>query len=378
MNLSSAGAAKRVLVVVDEMEVGGSQRQIVHLLTGLDRSQWQPELVFFRQPSFLVDVLRQAGIPVHQLPKRGRIDFAFLLAFIRLVRSGRYDLIHAFSLTAEIWSLVACLTLPRRPPLISSVRSLNLDAPDWQWRIKRLVLRCSAATIANAQAAARAAALRANWPLAQFDVIGNGVALPAALSATERQQIRQQIGVPEGRVFGLFVGRLIAIKNLPCLLDALACVAAEQRPWIALAGDGPLRAALQAQSAQAGLDNDVCLLGERSDATRLMQAADFLVLCSHQEALSNALLEAMAAACPVIASQVGGNPELVEHERTGLLFRTNDRAALAASLARLSTDAGLRARLSARARELAESKHGIPTLVSATVGVYRRCLAMQT
>lgn len=370
-------AAKRVLVVIDEMEVGGSQRQIAHLLTGIDRANWEPELLYFREPSFLVDALLHAGIPVRRLPKRGRIDPGFLIRLVRLLRRERYDLIHAFSLTAELWTLIASRMLRRPPPVVASVRSLNLDAPAWYWRLKRFVFRHSAATIANAQAAAMAAAVRGRWPLDQFDVIGNGVPLPSAISPTERQTLREAIGVPDGRVFGLFVGRLIAVKNLPGLLDALASLPLGQRPWIALAGDGPLRESLERQRSDAALTQDLFLLGQRADATRLMQAADFLVLCSDQEGLSNALLEAMAAACPVIASSVGGNPELIEHERTGLLFLANDRAALAGALARITNDADLRARLSMQAREEAATRHGIPALVAATLGVYERCLVMQ-
>jgi len=373
----SAGMARRVLLVIDEMEVGGSQRQIAHFLAGIDRARWEPELLYFREPSFLVDALVHAGIPVRRLPKRGRIDPGFLIGLVRLLRRERYDLIHAFSLTAELWTLIASRMLRRPPPVVSSIRSLNLDAPAWYWRLKRFVFRHSAARIANARAAAAAAAVRGRWPLEQFDVIGNGVPLPKAISAAERQSLREAIGVPEGRVFGLFVGRLIAVKNLPCLLDALACLPSGQRPWIALAGDGPSREGLERRCADAALTQDVFLLGQRADATSLMQAADFLVLCSDQEGLSNALLEAMAAACPVIASNVGGNPELVEHERTGLLFLPNDRLALASALARITSDGDLRTRLSTQARDQAASRHGIPALVSATLGVYERCLEPQ-
>ena len=150
----TAAAPRRLLVAIDEMEVGGSQRQIVHLLGSIDRSRWQPELVYFRNPSFLLGSLRELGIPVHHVPKQRAFDPLFLYRLARLMRQGRYDLVHAFSITAELWSLLASRLLPDPPPLVSSLRSLNLDAPRWHWRIKRQILRHSAATIANARAAA--------------------------------------------------------------------------------------------------------------------------------------------------------------------------------------------------------------------------------
>lgn len=369
----NAPAPRRVLVVIDEMEVGGSQRQIAHLLGGMDRTRWLPELMYFRKPSFLVDGLCAAGVPVHHLAKKRRFDPGFLLRYARWLRRGRYDLVHAFSLTAELWTVIARGTMRHPPALVSSVRSLNLDAPAWQWRAKRFVLRHSAATIANASAAADVVSRRARVPRESIDVINNGVALPEPMTASDRLALRESLQVPSGRVFALFVGRLITVKNLPCLLDALAALPQGSRPWLAIAGSGPRRGELEAQRLALALGNDVRFLGERADATRLMQVADFLVLCSDQEGLSNALLESMAAGCPVIASEVGGNPELVQHGVSGLLFPAGDREALAAALALLTADAPLRERLARQAFDLAKRQHAIERLVGRTEQVYERC-----
>ncbi len=366
---------KRLLVAIDEMEIGGSQRQIVHLLTGIDRSRWEPELVYFRQRSFLVDALENAGIHTHYLPKHGRLDFGFLRRYARLLEQGRYDLIHAFSLTAELWTALARMSLRARPPLVASVRNLYADQPAWHWWLKRFVLGRSAAVIANSRSGAEATAQLTGTPPEFFDVIGNGVRIPESISVMEREAMRAAVGVATGRVFALFVGRLVPQKNITCLVDAMALLPADQRPWIALAGEGPLRQQMQAKAAAAGVASDLCFLGERPDAQRLMQAADFLVLPSHYEGLSNALLEAMAAGCPVIASAVPGNTDLIENERTGLLFAADDRAALSQSLARLTHDDRLRMRLSEQAREHARNRHAVPALVSATLAVYERCLA---
>ena len=366
----------RLLVVIDGMEVGGSQRQVQHLLMGLDRQRWQPELAFFRCDSFLVDAIRRDGVPVHYLPKRRRIDLPFLLAYARLLRDRDYAIVHAFSLTAE-WSTVLARALSRRrPALVASERSFALDKPAWFWWLKRLVLGQSAAVIANSNAGARATARRTGTPEAMFVTIANGVGIPVAVSRDERAATRRSLGVPEGRAFGLFVGRLVSVKNLPCLVRALATMRPGERPWIALAGDGPLRIAIEALAADQGLEADLCFLGERSDATRLMQAADFLVLPSHFEGLSNALLESMAAGCPVIASAVGGNVELIDDERTGLLFRPDDADALAAAMSRMA-DPLRRSRLAWAATQHVIQHHSQHALGAATSAVYERCLRTQ-
>lgn len=366
--------ARKLLVVSDEMEVGGSQRQITYLLGGLDRRQWQPELVFFRKESFLVRDLRAQGIVVHHVPKRGRLDPRFVLAYAALLRRERYDLVHAFSLTAELWTLVAGWLAGHRPPLLASIRGLYLDESERFWRIKRFILSRSAAVIANARAGAAAAAERAGVPVASIDVVPNGLVPPEPLPPGQRDLLRQAIGAPPGRPFALFVGRLVKEKNLACLMRALARIPADERPWVALAGNGPLRGDIDAMREAAGLDADVRFLGERKDTAALMQSADFLVLPSSYEGMSNVLMEAMAAGCPVVASAVGGNSELVEDDITGLLFPNDDADALARCLRSLGKDAALRQRLSLQAAQVARQRYSVEQLVRSTTRVYERCL----
>ena len=366
---------RRLLVVIDEMEVGGSQRQVAHLLAGIDRGAWQPELAYFRRTSFLADELRGAGIPVHHVPKRGRFDPVFLWRLGRLLRRGRFDVVHAFSLTAELWTALARLVSGRRPAFVASERNQYTRKPAWYWLLKRYVLGRCDAVIANSAAGAHVTAARTGHPEGRFDVVANGVVMPEPMPHAERRALRATIGAPSGRVAGLFVGRLVDQKNLPCLVRALAILPPARRPWIALAGDGPLREAIAAQAQAAGVANDLCFLGERQDATQLMQALDFLVLPSHHEGLSNALLESMAAGCPVVASAVGGTPELVEREHTGLLFPADDAGALADCLDLFASDSILRAGLASRALARVEERYAVPAMVAATVAVYDRCLA---
>ncbi|KRD80124.1 glycosyltransferase [Lysobacter sp. Root983] len=367
---------ERLLVVIDGMEVGGSQRQVQHLLMGLDRRRWAPELAFFRCDSFLADAIRRDGVPVHYLPKRRRIDPAFLLAYARLLRERDYAIVHAFSLTAEWATVLARALSRRRPALVASERSFALDRPAWFWWLKRYVLGRSAAVIANSNAGARATAQRTRAPAAKFVTVANGVGVPAGLCDEERSRIRRALGVPDGRAFGLFVGRLVSVKNLPCLIRALATMPPGARPWIALAGDGPLRTVIERLATDQGVAADLGFLGERSDATELMQAADFLVLPSHFEGLSNALLESMAAGCAVIASAVGGNLELIDDQRNGLLFRPDDADALAAAMSRMA-DPLLRSRLAQAALRHVIEHHSQQALGAATSAVYERCLPPQ-
>lgn len=366
-------ATRRLLLVTDEMELGGSQRQIACLLSGLDRRRWEPELLYFRSRSFLVDALEADGVRVHHLAKRGRVDLRFVFAYARLLRRGRYDVVHAYSLTAELWTALARL-LVRRPPLqVASIRNLHLTRSPVFWWLKRFALARSAAVISNSRVAATAAAGRLGIDESRFEFVANGISAPEPLSPHLRAALRREVGVPPGRVFGLFVGRLVDQKNLPCLVAAMARLPPSQRPWVAIAGEGPRAARVQQLRDEAGLVDDLRLLGSRGDAMALMAAADFLVLPSFHEGMPNVVMEAMVNGCPVVASAVGGTPELVEDGVNGLLFPSNDDGALADCLARIGSDHALRARLAAACADVRRT-YSVQRLVTATTRIYDRVL----
>ena len=363
----------RILIVTDEMEVGGSQQQIVHLLKGLDRERWEPELLYFRKRSFLVDRIQEAGIATHHIAKKSRIDPVFAGQLAALLRHGNYDIVHCFSLTAEIW-VRALLMFAPRTRFIASVRGLSLGYPFWQWWFKSWILHRANAVIANARAGARMAASRCNLDESRIRVIPNGVEVPASLPEPERQALREQLDLPKDRACALFVGRLVVEKNIPLLLEAMSRVPRGQRPFLLLVGDGPLGDTLKEQAAALGIDEDLRFLGERNDARLLIQCSDFLVLPSREEGLSNVLLEAMVVGCPPLASAVGGTPELVENAVTGLLFPNGDVGSLVDSLVQLSCDAHLRARLGDAARSTAHNNYTLDRFVRGTEAVYRSVL----
>ena len=367
-------APKRLLVVSDEMEVGGSQRQITHLLCHIDRNAWQPELLYFRRPSFLLDRISAAGVPVHCIPKRGAIDIGFLHRLIGLLRGGHYDLIHCFSLTAELWVSIAHKFVRPQPALIVSMRDMGHGLTSRQWTIKRALCRNADAIIANSQRAAD----RLESELGgkhRVEMVPNGVQAPAPLTPERRAEVRAALPIPRrDAVVVLFVGRLAAQKNIPLLFEALARFDAATRPVLLLAGSGPLRAELEAKAAELGLAGDAVFIGDRSDIGDVMQATDLVVLPSHDEGMSNVVLEAMAAGCAVLASDVGGNPEVIVDGESGLLFAAGDADALTGRLRALVADERRRESIGRKARERIANNYSIRALIERTGAIYRRVL----
>ena len=141
-----------------------------------------------------------------------------------------------------------------------------------------------------------------------------------------------------------------------------------------LAGDGPLRPALEALARQLGLLDRVLFLGDRRDVPAVLAALDISVLPSSSESLSNVILESMAAGVPVVAANVGGNPELVRNGETGFLFSPGDERQLASAIETLVTQPELRKQLATCARAHARAEYAIPRVRDRYQDLYRSLL----
>jgi glycosyltransferase involved in cell wall biosynthesis len=180
--------------------------------------------------------------------------------------------------------------------------------------------------------------------------------------------VRTALGVPEGRPLLLVVARLAAQKGLDVLLDAVPAIAdRDPRPVVAVAGDGPLRGALAARAAERDLP--VLLLGHRTDVADLLAAADLFVLPSRWEGPSLVVMEALRAGLPVVATRVGGIPDL--YSGTALLVAPGDPAALAAAVGSVLDDAALAGRLRAAAARAAVILPTEDDVLDQVTGLYR-------
>jgi glycosyltransferase involved in cell wall biosynthesis len=363
----------RVLLLTDEMEIGGTQRQIVHIATSLDRRRFDVTVLYFRNRSSFCDDLAAKGVKVVCVPKRGAVDLRFVRNLRRELQRGRYDVMHCFAFSGELWGAVARWLLPaaHQPALLSSVRGVYEWYKPWQWRAKRWVTHQSFKVISNSRMGAAYAGHRMQVPDQAFAVVYNGVATPPPPGPELSRALRDLfLGGAEGPLL-LFVGRLVEHKDIPTLLRAMA----QARPYLpglrlAIVGDGPLRRQIQAEIDDEQLSGVAVLLGERGDVSALIDAADALVSSSVREGLSNVVLEAMVGGRPVIASNAGGNVELVEHERTGLLFPVGDDTALASAIRLLASDTALRSYLGDQGRLRAERQFSVPAMVHAYETLY--------
>jgi len=201
------------------------------------------------------------------------------------------------------------------------------------------------------------------YPRERIRTIRNGLDLDQ-WAAGDRHKTRAALGATSNEVLVLAVGRLVSVKNHALLLTAFAQARTDGTHCrLLIAGDGPLRPELESQIRSMGIDAEVSMLGERRDVPDLLAASDVFVLSSDSEGMSNTIIEAMAAGRPVVATNVGGNPELVVDGETGLLVDRGNGDAMAAAIAALSSDPARRERLGAAGRERACREFGVARML---------------
>jgi glycosyltransferase involved in cell wall biosynthesis len=234
----------------------------------------------------------------------------------------------------------------------------------------RLLYALPIDAIAAISGGVRDALTASGVPSTAIRVIPSGIDTAPFDAPFDRAAARARLGIAPGRILAIQVAALAPHKSQTTLLHAAARLR-ERAPslvtWIA--GEGRLRGALLAEHARLGLDDRVRFLGFREDVVDLLRAADLFVLSSYLEGLGTSVLDAMAAGLPVVATRVGGVPEIVRDGETGLLVPPRDPEALAAAMARLAEEPALRERLGAGGRALART-YGADRTASLTRDLY--------
>jgi glycosyltransferase involved in cell wall biosynthesis len=368
--------APRVLLVVNSLGIGGTERMIETLVVHLNRAgQVRFTVCSLGDEGTTGARLKAGGVSVVALGARGAAaQIAGGARAIRgMLRRGSFDLVHTFLYRAHCAGRLARLGLVRRVPLISSERCLGDNRGSLTRLVNRLTARGSDRVLAVSRAVGERAADRDGVPQERVAIVPNGIGI-AEPDPRSRARLRRVLGLGESDVLFLYLGRLHSEKGPDLLARALHLLRARlPAGWRCVyVGDGPERAAVS--KACAGLDGLVLHAGARRRVAPWLEACDVLAMPSREEGMPVAALEAMAHGRPVVATRVGGTPEVVRHEETGLLVRPGDPEVLATALETVARDAPLRARMGARGRDVARSEFSIEAMAEGTLREYRRLL----
>ena len=317
---------------------GGAETFFVRLALALERAG-QDQRIVIRRDAERAAALRAGGIAPIELPFGRWLDLATLLGFRRAIRDYRPEVV----LT---WMTRATQLCPRG----DFVHVARLGG----YYNLRHYRRCQH-LIGNTREICDYI-VRAGWPADRAHYLPN-----FAPDMKAPPLARQSLGTPAEAPLLLALGRLHENKAFDVLLAALAQV---PRAHLWLAGEGPLRAALEAQARRLGIAERVRFLGWREDTAALLAAADMLVCPSRHEPLGNVVIEAWSAGLPVVAAASAGPAALIREGETGLLVPVEDAAALAAAIGRLAGDPALKKRLSAAGRAAYAAEFSEATVVA--------------
>ncbi|HET8764515.1 MAG TPA: glycosyltransferase [Rhodanobacter sp.] len=346
--------------VVENLNRGGLERMVIELVREQRARGDQCQVVCVYEAGALAPELAALGVPVTSCGKRRGFDPRALLRLRRAVREHRAEVLHTHNAMAHYQAVLATLGLGTRC-IVNSRHGMSSKrrAPRLEWFYRRALARTDAVAAVCTAARDDAVALGI-VPGAKARVVPNGIRVERFAPRTARMHARlcAALGVADtARVVGT-VGRLTPIKDQACLLYAFAAV---QRGLadaeLVLVGDGPARASLQQLAQQQGIAAHVHFLGDRGDVPELLQGFDVFVLSSRSEAYSLALLEASATALPIVATDVGGNREIVHAGHTGKLVPAGDAVALAQAMLVLLCDPVARSTFGTAARRWVEA-HG--------------------
>lgn len=370
----------RVLHVIESLRSGGAESVIGLLAKHADRTRFEPEAVALAAGGPAEQLIRSEGTTVHILGKRPGIDLRAAGKLRALVRDRRISIIHAHNPIANHWSILACLFMREAPPIINTEHSVHYRGKVRGWYpVARSLLGVRNAAIVGVCEAVTESNRRID-PLnrRRYRTIYNGIEPLVRPTAERRDQIRRGLGVPAGATVIGTVGNLRRAKAYPDFLDAIARLAPRHPGLIVLiAGDGPLRAELEARSASLGLGQYLRWLGRRNDVVEILPAMDVFVLSSRREGFPMAILEAMSAGVPVVATDVGGVREVVRDGETGILLPAGDPVRLSEGIHRMIEDQPAAARMAVRASEVFQRAFTVERMTRSMESLYLEVLEQQ-
>lgn len=357
----------RIWYLIGELRVGGTERTLVDLISGLDRDEFAPTVWTIAEPGSLASEVPD-DVPIQSLGASNKLDVRAPLRFGRELRDSRPDVLQSFLYFDNVLARLTGVTSPETT-VITGVREVPESMPRLRDIVDRLTLPLSDRIVSNSQAGAEWVIDRGAEP-DMVDVIYNG-------RDVERYDVpmsdgfRESLEIPPGPIVGT-VGRLVERKGHYDLLDAWPTVL-EDYPngQLVLIGDGPEREGLEDHAGRLGVDSSVHLVGRRDDIPELLALFDVFGFPSHYEGLPGALLEAMCAGLPIVTTPVDGNSELVTDGEHGLYVPVKKPKALADTLKQLLDDPELASRLGQAARAHAKSSFCLVTMVEQFENLYR-------
>ena len=383
--MTEAGPQARVLRLFSRLNIGGPSVHVILLSQGLRPLGYDTRLVVGRESpreGNLLALAAERGVACETMSGLGReiaplSDLRALFGLVRLIRAWRPAIVHTHTAKAGLLGRLAARAAGV-PTVVHTfhghvLRGYFSPSKETLFRnLEAFLARAADALVAVSDSVKRDLVELRVAPERKIRVIPLGLELGALAGALPRGRLRREAGIPEEAPLVGIVGRLVPIKDVPTFLDAARRVH-ERRPdaRFAVVGDGEERAGLEARSAALGLAGAVHFFGWRRDLAEVYGDLDVVVNASRNEGTPVALIEALAAARPVVATAVGGTPDLVGKDERGLLVPPGEPEALAAAVVNVLEGSEAARRRAQAGREHVLKQHSSERLFHDMDALYR-------
>jgi phenylacetate-CoA ligase len=372
----------RVAHVVLALRMGGLEQVVLRLIDRLDRDRFEPIVCALEEEGELASHLERLGVPIHVVPRSPGLDPSTAVRLASFLKRERVEIVHTHNPSPHLYGALAAAIVRREGPdgralprVVHTKHGRNYPSAPRKVLANRLASALSDKIVAVSEDAHRVALELERVDAHRLVTIRNGVDTEL-FRPSDKVHARRALGVPrEGLHIGC-VARLSAEKDHATMLEAFAIVRA-RRPdaHLTLVGNGAERQALEAQRDRLGLSGAVTFAGQRDDIAQILPAFDMFALSSRTEGMSLTLLEAAAAGLPIVATRVGGNPEVVADGETGLLVPAGDPARFAEALLATAARADLGA-MGARARARVAERYDMGRTAAAYEALYDEVLRL--
>lgn len=322
-----------VAYIIPSLNIGGSEMKVIELAKGLDKKKFNPIIITITETGILEDYALNNNVPVFSVNKKNKFDIFVVRRIKKLLKNNNIHIIQTFTSTGKLWGR---LSAGRKQKVISTEESLFRNTLFDRF-LEKFFSRKTDLIICNSISTLESALNATKINSSKYKVIYNGIDL-------SRFKVRNTTNVP---IKFITVARLDKRKGIDLLVEALRLVSESGYNYsIDIVGSGPEEENIINLINNYNLNNNIKLIGFRSDIPDLLQKSDVFILPSREEGFGNAVIEAFASKVPVIVSDAGGLKEVVTNEENGLVFESGDYIILSKQIIKMIENEKLRDSLS--------------------------------
>lgn len=368
-----SAARPHICFVIPSLEVGGTERQLHYLVSGLAPTH-EITVVCTRREGVLSASLPES-VMTHALGLTGGWDLRARRRLYEVFQAERPDVVHSFMFGFDYTVNVAARKAGVAT-IVSSRRQLATWKKSRHIRLQKKANSYADEIVANSEAVARFSAEQEGEAIERFRVIPNGIDVNGFEPVEDSEFLRKELSIPAGRMIVGMVANFSPVKDHALFVEIAKCLNGQRKDaHFLLVGDGPLREATQQRVESAGLADRFTFASRAVDIAELYGLMSVVVLCSKSEGSPNTIMEAMAAHRPVVAARVGGVPELIEDGVTGRLVDTRSGSDFAECIADLLDHPITGLRLVQGASQFIRQQRTVEALVSAHASMYGELMA---